>query len=271
MKKRLETLTNQKTRSRSLDCLRGAALVSMILYHACWDMVYLWGCDWEWYDGVGAYLWQQSICWTFILLSGYCWSMSRHPLRRGAVTLGAGALVWLVTEFIMPRAALRFGVLTFLGSAALCMIPAEKLLRQIPWRLGLLLHFALFLMFKNAARGWIGLGLGGRLGGISLAALPRAWYEKGLLSAWLGFAPKGFTSADYFPILPWWFLFCCGYFLWRKTKEGGKTEKERSFFLADALEWLGQHSLLVYLLHQPALYGGMVILDFLYALSGRIS
>ena len=55
----------------------------MIVYHACWDLVYLYRLDWDWYRSFWAYAWQQSICCTFILLSGYCWQMGRHPLRRG--------------------------------------------------------------------------------------------------------------------------------------------------------------------------------------------
>ncbi|MBO6265369.1 MAG: DUF1624 domain-containing protein [Acidaminococcaceae bacterium] len=36
-------------RYQLLDTLRGFSLVSMILFHACWDLVYLFGYDWPWY------------------------------------------------------------------------------------------------------------------------------------------------------------------------------------------------------------------------------
>ena len=72
-----------KVRYAGLDTLRGVTLVSMMAYHACWDLVYIFGMDWDWYGSFGAYLWQQSICWTFILLSGYCVQLGRHRLRRG--------------------------------------------------------------------------------------------------------------------------------------------------------------------------------------------
>lgn len=265
-------------RNRRLDRIRGAALVSMILYHGCWDMVYLLGFPWKWYQGTGAWLWQQSICWTFILLSGYCWSMSRHHLRRGLITFGAGVLVWAVTVAAIPSAAIRFGVLTLLGSAALLMILADQLLRKVNWKAGLAGSFMLFLMFRRASAGWLGLGLGGPLGGLELVRLPEALFQMGSLSTWLGFPPKGFFSTDYFPILPWWFLFCAGYFLRSRVKEGftasngGSTvaeaavEKERIEAVSRlkcGLEWMGRHSLLVYLLHQPALYGAVVILDLI--------
>ena len=44
-----------------LDSLRGLTLVSMILYHACWDAVYMLGADWVWYGSRAAYIWQKSI------------------------------------------------------------------------------------------------------------------------------------------------------------------------------------------------------------------
>ena len=82
-----------KVRYAGLDTLRGVTLVSMMAYHACWDLVYIFGMDWDWYGSFGAYLWQQSICWTFILLSGYCVQLGRHRLRRGLMAFGGGALV----------------------------------------------------------------------------------------------------------------------------------------------------------------------------------
>ena len=65
-----------KKRLHFLDALRGVTLISMIAYHGMWNLVYLFGVQAPWYRGTPGYLWQQSICWTFILLSGFCWSFS---------------------------------------------------------------------------------------------------------------------------------------------------------------------------------------------------
>ena len=66
-------MRNKRTRFALLDTLRGMMLVSMILYHGCWNLVYLYGKDWQWYRySKGAYFWQKSICCTFIFLSGFC-------------------------------------------------------------------------------------------------------------------------------------------------------------------------------------------------------
>lgn len=45
------TLVRPRRRIASLDALRGLTLVSMIAYHACWDLVYLFHADWDWYRG----------------------------------------------------------------------------------------------------------------------------------------------------------------------------------------------------------------------------
>ena len=117
------TLVRPRRRIASLDALRGLTLVSMIAYHACWDLVYLFHADWDWYRGTGAYIWQQSICWTFILLSGFCFSLGRRPLRRGLTVFGCGWVVTLVTVLFMPEEQIWFGVLTLIGSCMLLMVP----------------------------------------------------------------------------------------------------------------------------------------------------
>ncbi|MBO5665904.1 MAG: DUF1624 domain-containing protein, partial [Firmicutes bacterium] len=107
------------------------------------------------------------MCWTFILLSGYCWPMGRHHWKRGLMTFGAGALVSLVTIILMPSSMILCGVLTLLGSAAILMILFDPLLKRMDWRAGLALSFLLFFVFRSVNNGWLGLSLGGKIGGIA--------------------------------------------------------------------------------------------------------
>ena len=92
-----------------LDALRGITLISMAAYHAMWDLVYLFGLRADWYNETPGYLWQQSICWCFILLSGFCWGLGRRPLKRGLMVFGGGALVTAVTVLVMPAERVVFG------------------------------------------------------------------------------------------------------------------------------------------------------------------
>ena len=225
----------KRVRLHGLDLLRGVTLLSMIAYHGTWNLVYMFGVDLPWYDALPGHIWQQSICWTFILLSGFCFSMGSRPLRRGLEVFGGGILVTAVTLAVMPENRILFGILTFTGSAMMVMVPLEKLLRKIPALPGLAAAFGLFVFFDN----WQAPG----------------WLHRNLLTAYLGFPTGSFVSMDYFPILPWIFLFITGYFLYRIFHSRGWDVKCFARGNVPWLNWLGRHTLPIYLLHQPVLYG----------------
>lgn len=231
-------------RRQDLDTIRGLTLLSMMAYHAAWDLVYLFGVRWTWYRSFGAYLWQQSICWTFILLSGYCIHLGRRPLRRGLMAFGGGALVSVVTAVFMPESRIFCGVLTLLGLSTLLTIPLGGLLRRVPARAGAAMSFTLFLLTRDVGDGFLGFEGG------HLLALPRALYANSA-TAVLGFPPANFYSSDYFPLFPWVFLFFTGYFLYDLRRR----PPSRAGIPAAAA--MGRHSLLLYLLHQLLIYAAL--------------
>lgn len=143
-----------------LDELRGLDLISMMCYHGLWDVVFLFGVQLPWYTGMPGHLWQQSICWVFILLSGFCLPMGHHPYKRGALVFGAGALVTAVTVLFMPEDVVLFGVLTLLGSAMVITALLEKALRKIPPAVGAVVSVALFGLTYHAQLGYLGFGDG---------------------------------------------------------------------------------------------------------------
>lgn len=207
--------TRQKTpagRYALLDELRGLDLVSMMLYHACWDMMFLFGIWMDWYAGMPGRLWQQAICWVFILL-------------------------------------------TFLGSAMLLTGVLEPLLKKIPPAAGLAVSAVLFAVCYPVGLGWVGLG-GWKL------MLPQSLYAN-YFTAFFGFYPDWFYSADYFGLLPWLFLFWAGYYLHKAVGRRRMEPLRRS--VCPALGWMGRHSLLLYLLHQPVIYGVLSAAAVLFA------
>ena len=228
-----------------LDTIRGLTLISMILYHASWDAVYLFDLSWPWFHSDGVYLWQQSICWTFILLSGFCWPLGRRSARRGLVVFAAGAIISLITVLFVPENRIVFGVLTLLGSCMLLMLPAENLLRRVPAAAGLTASALPFILLRGVNEGYLGIG------GWSLQ-LPERLYQ-GPLATYLGFMDPSFYSTDYFSLLPWSFLFAAGYFLCRLIEPAQKKIRafEREISLVSSV---GKRSLPVYLLHQPVIY-----------------
>ena len=138
-------------RYRLLDELRGLDLISMMLYHGMWDVVFLFGVAQKWYTGRPGFVWQQSICWVFILLSGFCLPLGHRPLRRGLIVSGAGVLVTAVTLLFMPEDRVVFGVLTLLGAAMLITGLLQPLLQKIPAWAGLVVSLLLAILINKKA------------------------------------------------------------------------------------------------------------------------
>ena len=231
----------------------------MVLYHAMYDVVAILGRPVSWYWEWPGYLWQQSICWTFILLSGFCWGLSRRPLRHALIVSGGGLLVTAVTFFAMPSELILCGVLTLLGLCGLVLCGLHKLLERlsihIPPLFGLLCSLLLFFLLRDLPHGFLGFEE------LTLCALPDSLYQFPP-AAILGFPAPGFASSDYFPLLPWFFLYLSGHFLQRLLlpRPGvqnfllGPQGKRKKALLAP-FAFVGRHSLLIYLLHQPILLG----------------
>ncbi len=235
-----------KKRYEKLDGVRGIALLNMIAYHAAWDLVYLYQADWRWYRSEGAYIWQQGICWTFIFLSGFCWQLGSHVWKRGVTVFLSGAVITLATLAVMPQNRVVFGVLTLIGSCMLLMGVLDRWLRRLPAIAGLAVSAGLFLLTRNVNQGYLGFEKW------NIVRFPSALY-RGLLSAYLGFPGRDFYSTDYFSLLPWGFLFMAGYFAWR-VLGGKKIMRFLENSLLRPVEWLGKHSLVIYMLHQPVIY-----------------
>ena len=243
-----------RQRLHGLDALRGLTLLSMIAYHTAWDLVYMFGVDWSWYRSPGAFVWQQSICWTFILLSGFCVRLGRHTLRRGVTVFLCGALITAVTVALMPGNRVFFGVLSLLGASMLLTAALQPYLDRIPPAFGLAASFTLFLLCYPVQQGVFGLGFSIRL---------PAWLYRNDFTACLGFPPHGFFSVDYFPLLPWAFLFWTGYFLSGLVRDPPRILVETRPPLLTAI---GRRSLEIYLIHQPVIYA---LLTLLYSLHTR--
>ncbi|WMJ84618.1 heparan-alpha-glucosaminide N-acetyltransferase [Oscillospiraceae bacterium LTW-04] len=226
-----------------LDALRGFSLLSMIAYHATYDLVAIYGVRLPWYFDTPGYLWQQSICWGFILLSGISWHFGRSPLKKGLVISTCGLLITLTTAIFMPSQLIIMGILSFIGAATLLMIPVSRLTKNVDPRLAAAISAVLFFLFRNVSRGSLGFER------LILMQIPERLYTLpgGFV---LGFPPAGFYSSDYFALIPWFFLFSFGHFLWRFIKPNSSVQAALRFDLPP-LSILGRKSLIIYLLHQP--------------------
>lgn len=239
---------NKKIKQRyfALDRIRALALFNMIIYHTIWDLVYLFGFDWKWYQSPIAYIWQQAICWTFIFLSGFCQSFGHKTLKRGLLVFFLGILISIATIFTMPQAQVIFGILTLLGSCMLITFPLERILKKCCVLLGLIISSTMFILTKNINNGYLGFE------NWNFLKLPDILYCN-LGTAFFGFPSPDFYSTDYFSLFPWYFLFLSGYFFkYFLSSKGAMKYLEPSRI--KILEWIGAHSLEIYIIHQPFVY-----------------
>lgn len=233
-----------------IDTLRGFWLLNMIAFHLCYDIFVIYGYDSMWYAHTGVVIWERCICVSFILLSGISLHFSRHPFRRGIIINLAGFLITTVTFFAMPSQVVWFGVLNLIGTAMIITAALRFLLDRINPYLGAALSLLFFAVFYGVPHHYIGFF------GWNLRMLPDFLYQF-RYAAFLGFPSAGFHSSDYFPLIAWIFLFVLGYFLWSIVQRLHKEEWFRRGFAP--LSFLGRHSLLIYLLHQPVLMGACVL------------
>ncbi len=235
-----------------LDALRGFWVVAMVIYHALWDLVNMFDVNIPWFGSTTAHIFQLSIRWSFILISGFSWHLGSKKLKRSLVVIGASIVISLVTFIFTYDARILFGVLSLLGICMLIAIPLDKLFSKIHPVLGVCLMSALFVLTYNVPRGYIGVGK------FEFFELSSFLYCNNI-TACFGFPPRGFYSADYVPILPWIFMFFIGYFLYLFFKKHNILSFLASFRVKP-LEFIGRHSLIIYMLHQPVVYGILVLL-----------
>ncbi len=235
----------QQERYHLLDGLRGLTLVSMILYHGMYDLVELYGVSVGWFFRTPGYIWQQSICWTFILLSGFCWRLGKEPLKRGLLIFMGGLLITVVTFLFLPSERILFGILSFTGAAMMVLTFLSGILQKVPAWAGLAGSAGLFFLTRNVNSGYLGFE------SIVLCRLPSVFYRNTGTAA-LGFPGPGFFSGDYFSFIPWIFLYLCGYFLYGVLMNRESVKRFLSHS-AGVPGWIGKHSFWIYMLHQPLL------------------
>lgn len=232
----------QEKRYGLVDGVRGFAIVNMVVFHFLYDVFMVYGKNPLWYGLFAVHIWQQAICQTFIFISGFVWQWGMAGnLRRGLRFNLYGLMISLITLMVIPSETIWFGILNFMGCAVLLMFPLRKLVKNVPpvWGLGSCL--LLFVLCKRIQYGYIGVG-----GGIRV---PVCLYSIKILTPF-GFPFPGFRSSDYFPIIPWIFLYLCGYFF-HGIFMGHDAWKAAARYKIPVLSVIGSRTIWIYLLHQP--------------------
>jgi uncharacterized membrane protein len=239
-----------------IDFIRGCAVLAMILFHFCFDMSFL---------GI----WNPTSCWlfwdlfprciggTFIFLAGLSLSISfsriesklsrreiyQKYLWRGTKILSLGFVITFVTWLFIGEGIIWFGILHLIGAV-------------------ILLFFSLAKHPYTALPLGIAMFLAGIFLGSATSDIP--WL------LWIGLKPAGFYTLDYYPLLPWGGMALFGIFAGNLLYPGGKRRLNVSMFIDKSpvrfipkICWLGNHSLVIYLVHQPVIVGLLYLVSLL--------
>lgn len=227
------------SRISGIDTLRGLCVFLMFLYHFGYDLYF--------YCGFPAWVIQNPVftavqVWgssTFIFLAGLSCRLSRSNWKRGARVLLLGGVVSVVTWFWGDF--VRFGILHFMGCSMLIYGLTHRLWEKLPRWPAIVLYVGLFALARQRMP--------------MVLDIPYL-YPFGIIA-------PGFRSSDYFPLLPWFFLFLAG--SW-----AGEWKDRLPLWICrlkvPVFNWLGRHALPAYLVHQPVL---VVIAMGLAMLTGR--
>jgi uncharacterized membrane protein len=221
-----------------IDFLRGLAIILMVGYHLLFDLGEFGGL--KRFLGFSTDL--SSAAWTaaqyffaalFIVLSGISSTLSRSNVRRGLKLLAVSLAVTVVTYVFEPTSAVYFGILQCLAVSILIYGAAFEKAGPV----------------TCAAWGAVVLGV--------RAALPMLTKGLAIRFDWLlpfGIHGPGFSSFDYFPLIPWLGIFLAGAALGKSVYASRRSLVPRPLpetFINAA----GRHSLLIYIVHQPVILG----------------
>ncbi|MCK9630362.1 MAG: DUF1624 domain-containing protein [Methanoregula sp.] len=224
-----------------IDLIRGIAILMMIIFHTVFDLSFFALCPvdvatgfWRYFAYATAALFLLIVGISLVVsharasatLSGF--SLAKKFLIRGAGIFALGLLVTLATWFYLHEGFVIFGILHLIGISVM--------LSPLFFRFG---RLNVLLGLACIPAGWIISGLSG-----PAFLLP------------LGIMPAGFTSVDYTPLLPWFGMVLLGLGLGAYLYAGGVRQfslKPLPDGIVTPLSFLGRHSLLIYLVHQPVI------------------
>jgi uncharacterized membrane protein len=224
-----------------IDAFRGVAILAMAAYHFGWDLFYL---GWITTDITEDPVWvtaQRLILGSFVLLAGMSLALAhgngiRWPglWRRVAILAVAAIAVSIGTYIAFGEYFSFFGVLHALALFAILAIP--------------FIRAPLWLILAAAAAIILGALL------LSHPVFENRWL------AWIGFWPVMPMTVDLVPVFPWFGILLIGVAGMRMilaSPLGGRLAAIRGGRPLGALAWIGRWSLIIYLLHQPLIYGAV--------------
>lgn len=228
---------DQRKRLIGVDLARSAALAAMVAYHFTYDLD-LFGFIPPGTSTTGWFWWHARLtAGSFIFLAGLSlWLAHGQGIRwvafrrRFLVILAAALAVTAATHFALPGLTVFYGILHSIAVSSLLALMALRLPALVTMGLAALVFW-----------------------------LPGAWSDPAFNGhlIWTGLGTVQPATADFLPLFPWLAPMLAGvatgrilqrFALWRWL------DWPETPFLR-RMAWPGQHSLAIYLIHQPVLIG----------------
>lgn len=211
----------------------------MVIYHTAWDLDALGVARFALYDRSGWSVFRRFILMLFLGIMGASLTLASRGglqqdayLRRLAQIGGCAVLISLYSYLMFPARPIFFGVLHFI-----------------------LLSSVLGLAFLRVSL-WPLLSIAAAVAGAGLLFADPAFNSPWLL--WIGFTTWVPRSLDYVPMVPWFAVVLLGMAAGRALATGrGPAVMTRPVTRPPGrwLRFMGRHSLLIYMAHQPLLFG----------------
>ena len=229
-----------------LDEVRGVAIILVVIYHTLYDLVDIFGVNMpffysDWFNSL-----RDIFAGSFVFVAGASSRYSKNNMKRGIQIFFIGMVMTFVVPFFLNGSTIKFGILHLLGVCMMIFGLWEKGFDLLPALVTFIISVLLFAVTFNIRMGYIGFD------GLFQLYLPQGLYDSGYMFP-LGLPSKNFSSADYFPLMPWFFLFTAGtaFGVWAKN---GSLPK---FCYNTHCKWLaniGKHTIWIYVLHQPVIF-----------------
>lgn len=224
-----------------VDALRGFAIWLMFVYHFSWDLTYFGFADFQ-VTTDPAWIWfARFIAGTILLVMGIAQAIAaERPFNRAVflkrlVTILACAIgISAATYMVDPGTFIFFGILHHITLASILMLVIVRMQTQ---NLVMLAAVCLIapLMFTH-----------------EVFFVPWLW--------WVGLSPVSPPTIDYVPLLPWLGVSIIGIIAGRTWFTGRTpstlTAWQPQSLISKLIHGAGKHSLLLYMVHQPVLFGG---------------
>lgn len=245
---------DERPRFHFLDALRGIMIIGVVINHFLVDLEAL-GFSINVLENPFVEFILNFGRFMFVFLAGITCNLSRNNLKRGMICLGFAFGITLVTYLFMREYLIYVGILHLLGFCMVLFALLEKL-NLFTWikhkktssALGMVLLLMLYIITHAIYYKTKGLWL------FSYIPISESPLYGSFLGYILGFGGYQVGSADYFPLIPWAFIFFSGVFAGYFFKHN-LVPKLFQNPIFKPLTLIGRHTLLIYVLHQPIAWG----------------